>query len=103
MRLNQHCVESLLAGSLSEFCKERDIAAKHRLQGGPDGPENRSGSYYNTTYHAKIIHDLEFRHVKAGRCHVGRNVCCLRMDDGRHDFGLAVIGQLSCKRREMSA
>src|SRR6266576_1506449 len=45
MRLDQHCVERLLAGSLSEFCKERDIAAKHRLQGGADGPEDRSGSY----------------------------------------------------------
>src|SRR6267378_4608669 len=31
MRLNQHCVESLLAGALSEFRKERDIAAKQRL------------------------------------------------------------------------
>src|SRR5256885_5104141 len=33
VRLNQHCVESLLARSLGEFCEERDIAAKHSLQG----------------------------------------------------------------------
>src|SRR5438876_9548457 len=85
MRLNQHCVESLLAGSLSEFRKDRDIAAKQRLQASADGPENRSGSDDNTTYHAKIVHDSEPRHVEAGRCHVGWNVCCLRMDDGRHE------------------
>ncbi len=100
MRLNQHCVESLLAGSLSERGKERDIAAKQRLHGGADGPENRSGSDDNTTYHAKIVHDSESRHVEAGRCHVGRNVCCLRMDDGRHESRFAVRGQLSCKRQE---
>ena len=93
MRLNQHCVESLLAGSLSEFRKERDIAAKQRLQAGADGPENRSGSDDDTTYHAKIVHDSESRHVEAGRCHVGRNVCCLRMDDGRHESRFAVSGQ----------
>src|SRR5436189_1542667 len=94
MRLNQHCVESLLAGSLSEFRKERDIAAKHRLQAGADGPENRSRSDDDTTYHAKIVHDSESRHVEAGRCHVCRNVCCLRMDDGRHKSRFGVSGLL---------
>jgi hypothetical protein len=44
MCLDQHRVESLLAGSFSEFRKERDIAAKQRLQAGANGPENRAGS-----------------------------------------------------------
>jgi hypothetical protein len=48
----------------------------------------------------KIVHDSEFRYVEAGRCHVGLNVCWLRMDDGRHELRFAVSGQLSCKRRE---
>src|SRR6266567_3258491 len=34
MRLDQHCVERLLAGSLGEFRKDRDIAAKQRLEAG---------------------------------------------------------------------
>src|SRR2546423_7835702 len=75
----------MLAGSLSEFRKERDVAAKHRLHGGADCPENRPGPDDNTAYHAKIVHDSESRHVEAGRCHVGRNVCCLRTDDGGHE------------------
>jgi hypothetical protein len=92
MRLNQHCVESLFAGSLSEFRKERDIAAKQRLQAGADGSEKRPGSDDNTTYDAEVVHDSESRHVETGRCHVGWNVCCLRMDDGRHESRFAVSG-----------
>src|SRR4029079_4276961 len=103
MRLDQHCVERLLAGSLSQLSKERDIAAKDRLKRRADGPEHRSGTDDNTTYHAKVVHDSESRYVEAGRCHVGRNVCCLRMDDGRHESRSAMSGCLetpkfSCER-----
>src|SRR3954471_405580 len=93
MRLHQHRVESLLARSLSEFCEERDIAAKHRLQRSAGGPENRSRSDDDTTNDAEVIDDAEPGHVEAGRRHVGRNVCYLRIDDGRHESSFA----LSCK------
>src|SRR3954463_13123218 len=94
MRLNQHRFESLLAGSLSELREERDIAAEHRLQAGADGSENRPGSDDDAAYHAKIVHDSESGHVEASRGHVGWNVCCLRMDDGRHEsrFAVRVVG-----------
>jgi len=94
VRLDQHGVESLLASSFSELRKERDVAANQRLEGGTDGAENRSGPDDDTAYHAQIVHYSESRNVEAGRCHVGRNVCCLRMDNGRHGSDYAVRDQL---------
>jgi hypothetical protein len=84
MRLDQHCVESLLARSFSELREERDIAATQRLQTGADCPENGSRPHDDTAYDAEIVHDSESRHFEAGRGHVGWNVCYLRMDYGRH-------------------
>src|SRR5689334_3085569 len=86
MRLDQHCVERLLARSLGELREERDVAAEHGLQRRAGGSKNRSRSHDHTAYDANIIHDSKSWHVEAGGCHVGRNFCRLRMDDGCHEL-----------------